>query len=207
MGTVGRGFWTHHRLSPPFHRHSGCSSPFQQANCRTTGVKTGSINASQKDGIPTAGIRSMFALWAVDVASHLRNPLGCSKDSIVGLSWSSETGADDMHEKQAKILEPILGGEAWQKPSECWVVTVNRGDDAIVQFTDAAMAEYADDAALDADSPTKTIELSTDVDQQGNMVYRDPETESGCRWQQEAEHDASGLKSRTGDSYSVRRLE
>lgn len=121
-----------------------------------------------------------------------------------------------MNEKQAKILESTLGGEAWQKPGEGWVVTVNRGDGAIVQFTDAAIAEYADDAALDADSPTKTIKLSTDaddegwwviVDQHGNVMYRDPETESGWRWQQEAEHEASGLKSRTGDSYSVRRIE
>lgn len=121
-----------------------------------------------------------------------------------------------MNEKQAKILETILGGEAWQKPGEGWVVTVNRGDGAVIQVTDAGVAEYADDAALDAGKPVKTIELSTDyddegwwviVDQQGNVMYRDPDTESGWRWQQEAAHEAAGLKSRTGDSYSVRRLE
>lgn len=121
-----------------------------------------------------------------------------------------------MNEKQAKVLEAVLGGEAWQKPDEGWVVTVNRSDGAIIQFTDAGVTEYPDDAALDADKPTTKIELCTDyddagrwviVDHQGNVMYRDPDTQSGWRWQQEAEHEAAGLKSRTGDSYSVRRLE
>ena len=121
-----------------------------------------------------------------------------------------------MNEAQANALESILGGEAWQKPGLGWVVTVSRSDGAIIQFTDAGVTEYADDAALDADKPTKAIKLSTDfeeegwwviVDDHGNVMYRDPDTKSGWRWQQEAEHEAAGLKSRTGDSYLVRRLD
>jgi hypothetical protein len=86
----------------------------------------------------------------------------------------------------------------------------------LYSITDAGVTEYADDDALDSNSPVKTIELSTDrddegwwvvVDQQGNVMYRDPDTESGWRWQQEAENEASGLSSRTGESYSVRRLQ
>jgi hypothetical protein len=124
--------------------------------------------------------------------------------------------AKPMNEAQANALESILGGEAWHKPGLGWVVTVNRSDGAIIQFTDAGVTEYPDDAALDADKPTKAIELCTDsddegwwviVDYRGNVIYRDPDTASGWRWQQDAEHEAAGLKSRTGDSYSVRRLE
>jgi hypothetical protein len=120
-----------------------------------------------------------------------------------------------MNEKQAKILEVVLGGEAWQMPGEGWVVTVNRSDGAIIKFTDAVVSEYSNNAALEADTPTNTIELSTDsddegwwvlVDHQGEVMYRDPETASGWRSQQEAEHEAAGLKSRTGDLYSVRKL-
>lgn len=125
-------------------------------------------------------------------------------------------GAPAMNERQAKALEAVLGGEAWQKPGDGWVVTVNRSDGAVIQFTDAAVTEFADDAALDADKPMKAIKLSTDyddegrwviVDRQGKVMYRDPDTMSGWRWKQEAEYEAAGLKSRTGDSYSVRRLD
>jgi hypothetical protein len=77
------------------------------------------------------------------------------------------------------------------------------------------VSEYPDDDALNVDQPTNTIEFSTDsddegwwviVDHQGNIMYREAETESGWRWQQDAAHEAAGLRSRTGESYSVRRL-
>lgn len=121
-----------------------------------------------------------------------------------------------MNESQARQLESILGGEAWQKPNEGWVVTVSRGDGGIVMVTESGITEYASDEALDSDQPTAVIPLSTDsddegwwvvVDEQGNAMYRDAATQSGWRWKEEAEQEARGLQSRTGDRFAVRRLE
>ncbi len=115
-----------------------------------------------------------------------------------------------MNELQAEALATIVGGEAWQSGGRIWLVTLNREDGKLIVFSGDAVCEYADDAAFDAGRAAKTITLTNDdqwwviSDKDGNIIYRDPRLEVGWRTQDEAEHQARGLASRTGERYLVR---
>jgi hypothetical protein len=115
-----------------------------------------------------------------------------------------------MNETQAEALANIVGGEAWQSGGGIWVVTVNRDDGSLVVFSGDAVCEYADDEAIDEGRASKSILLTDDdqwwviSDKDGNVIYRDARLEVGWRTQDEAEHEARGLASRTGERYLVR---
>lgn len=121
-----------------------------------------------------------------------------------------------MNERQATVMAAIVGGEAWQRSGDGWVVTVERRDGSIVQLTDSDVRVFADDAALQAGSPVQTIALVDDEDDDGSwvvadsageLIYLDVNTESGWRCREDAEHEAAGLSSRTGERFTVRRLD
>lgn len=115
-----------------------------------------------------------------------------------------------MNEKQAKALAAIVGGEEWQSGGGIWVVSVNREEGKLVVFSGDAVCEYESDEAFDEGRAANTILLTTDdqwwviTDQDGDVIYRDPELQVGWRTEWEAEHEAMALKSRTGERYLVR---
>jgi hypothetical protein len=115
-----------------------------------------------------------------------------------------------MEQKQAELLARVVGGDAWQSGGGVWVVTINREDGRVVVFSGEAVCEYEDDEAFDQGRALNTILLTTDerswviCDGEGNVFYRDDELEVGWRSEEEAEHEARGLASRTGERYLVR---
>jgi hypothetical protein len=115
-----------------------------------------------------------------------------------------------MNQKQAELLAKAVGGDAWQSGGGVWVVTLNREDGHLVVFSGEAVCEYENDEAFDAGRPLRTILLTTDerswviCDDEGNVIYRDPELSLGWRTEEEAEHEARGIASRTGERFVVR---
>lgn len=116
-----------------------------------------------------------------------------------------------MTEKQAETLAAIVGGEAWQSGGGVWLVTVNRDDGRLVVFSGDSVCEYESDDAFDEGRASNTILLGEDrdfwviADTEGNVLYKDAELEIGWPDEYEAEHEARGLQSRTGEQYVVRR--
>ena len=45
------------------------------------------------------------------------------------------------------------------------------------------------------------------MDTSGNVIHRNPELKTGWRFREEAEHEASGPQSRTGERFFVKNLE
>lgn len=115
-----------------------------------------------------------------------------------------------MNEKQAEMLAVIVGGEAWQSGGGIWVVTVHREDGSVIVFSGDAVCEYEDEEAFDAGRALATIYTTTEdqwwviSDKDGNIFYRDPHLQVGWRTQEDAEQEASALRSRTGERYLVR---
>ncbi len=115
-----------------------------------------------------------------------------------------------MDEKKAEALAAIVGGEAWQSGGDTWLVTVNRADGSLVVFSGDAVCEYENDTAFDRAEARNTILLGEDdprwviSDKEGNVFYQHDSLELGWRYRQEAEHEARGLTSRTGERYLVR---
>ncbi len=115
-----------------------------------------------------------------------------------------------MDQKAAERLASIFGGEAWERKGD-WVVTTYQEDGAIALISASGVALFEDEAALDADQPTSAVDLEIPdaserwvlVDRKGNVFYENSELELGWRNEEDAEHEADGLRSRTGDRYSV----
>lgn len=106
-----------------------------------------------------------------------------------------------MDEAQAKAL----GGEEWQSGGGIYVVALRRPDGFIVVFSDDAVAEYANEEAFDAGTPTTSILLRDDPteywviqDEEGMVMLADPDHGRGWPSEEEAEHEARGIQSRTG---------
>ncbi len=110
-----------------------------------------------------------------------------------------------MDEAQAKALAKAIGGEEWQSGGGIYVVALRRPDGSIVVFSDDAVAEYPDDDAFDAGTPTTSILLRDDPteywviqDEEGGVMLADPDHGRGWPSEEEAEHEARGIQSRTG---------
>ena len=120
-----------------------------------------------------------------------------------------------MNEQQATAIADALGGEAWQSGGGMWVVTINRSDGKLIGITDDAICMYADDTAFDRGEASDLIELNAGIgddsrwvvqDAEGDVFYRNPDMKVGWRSEEEAEHEARALQSRTGTRCFVREL-
>jgi hypothetical protein len=110
-----------------------------------------------------------------------------------------------MDERQAEALAKAVGGEAWQSGGGIYVVALRRPDGSIVVFSDDVVAEYPDDEAFDAGQPSASIMLRDDPteywviqDEEGGVMLADPDHGRGWASEEEAEHEARGIQSRTG---------
>jgi hypothetical protein len=119
-----------------------------------------------------------------------------------------------MDEKAAKALAKAIGGEEWQSGGGTYVVAIRRPDGALVVFSDDLVAEYADDEAFDAAKPTSSIMLRDDPteywvveDAKGTVMLADLDHGRGWADEYDAQHEASGLQSRTGIRTWARRQE
>lgn len=118
----------------------------------------------------------------------------------------------EMDEQQAENLAKAVGGEVWKSSGAGYVVGLRRPGGSIVVFSDDVVAEYADDSAFDAAKPSATIMLRDDPteywvvqDEQGGLMLADPDHGRGWPSEEEAEHEARGIQSRTGLKTWVRR--
>lgn len=110
-----------------------------------------------------------------------------------------------MDERQAEALAKVIGGETWQSGGGIYVVALRRPDGSIVVFSDDLVAEYPDDEAFDAAQPSASIMLRDDPteywviqDEEGGVMLADPDHGRGWPSEEEAEHEARGIQSRTG---------
>jgi hypothetical protein len=110
-----------------------------------------------------------------------------------------------MDEQRANELARAIGGEAWQTGGGIYVVALRRPDGSIVVFSDDLVAEYPDDEAYDAAEPSKSILLRDDPteywviqDEEGGVMLADPEHGRGWPTEEDAQHEAHGIQSRTG---------
>lgn len=109
-----------------------------------------------------------------------------------------------MNQLQAKSLAKAIGGEEWSVGGD-YVVGIHRPDGYIVVISDDAVAEYPDDEAYDAANPSASIMLRDDPteywviqDEEGAVMLADPDHGRGWASEEEAEHEARGIQSRTG---------
>lgn len=119
-----------------------------------------------------------------------------------------------MNELRAEALANIFGGEAWDSGGGIWLAAYWRGDGKYIVFSGDAVCEYESEEAFDNGKPSNTIILASGdeewwvvMDSAGNVIYRNPDLNSGWRFREEAEHEASGLQSRTGEQFFVKRLD
>jgi hypothetical protein len=64
-----------------------------------------------------------------------------------------------MDDEKAESLAKLLGGETWNSGGDIWLVILRRADGKIVAISDELVAEYADDEALGAEEPSRSILL------------------------------------------------
>lgn len=119
-----------------------------------------------------------------------------------------------MNEPQANALAEIFSGEAWNSGGGIWLVAYWRGDGKYIVFSGDAVCEYDSEEAFDLSVASKTLVLASGdeewwvvMDSEGQFVYRDFDLKTGWRFREEAEHEASGLESRTGEKYFVKELD
>ena len=62
-----------------------------------------------------------------------------------------------MDEEKAEALAKLLGGETWNSGGDIWLVILRRADGKIVAISDELVAEYADEEALGAGEPFRSI--------------------------------------------------
>ena len=117
-----------------------------------------------------------------------------------------------MEQQQARELARVLGGEAWTSDVGAYLVALRRPDGAIVVFSDDTVTEYADDDAFDAGTPAANILLRDDPteywvieDEEGTVMLADPVHGRGWASEEDAEHEARGIESRTGLTTWARR--
>ncbi|MBX3387700.1 MAG: hypothetical protein KF768_14115 [Phycisphaeraceae bacterium] len=115
-----------------------------------------------------------------------------------------------MNEQQAKALAEIFSGEAWNSGSGIWLAAYWRGDGRYIVFSGDAVCEYEGEEQFDRAIAAHTLVLATGdeewwvvTDAEGRVMYRNPELKTGWRSQEEAEHEARGLQSRTGERFTA----
>ncbi|MCC6284722.1 MAG: hypothetical protein IT439_05395 [Phycisphaerales bacterium] len=110
-----------------------------------------------------------------------------------------------MDEAKARVLAKLVGGEEWRIGEREFVVVLRRPDGSIVALSDDVVAEYPGDGAFDAGTPSTNILLRDDPteywviqDEEGGVMLADPDHGRGWPSEEEAEHEARGIQSRTG---------
>lgn len=110
-----------------------------------------------------------------------------------------------MDEAAAKELAAAIGGEVWQSGGDVHVVVLKRPDGSLVVFSEDLVAEYADDEAFEESSPATSILLREGPeeywvieDAKGEVWLEDPKHGRGWAIEQDAQHEARGIQSRTG---------
>ncbi len=119
-----------------------------------------------------------------------------------------------MNEQQANALAEIFSGEAWDSGGGLWLAAYWRGDGKYIVFSGDSICEYASEDDFDNSNAAQTIVLASGeeewwvvIDTEGNTIYRNPDLKTGWRFREEAEHEAAGLQSRTGDRFFAKELE
>jgi hypothetical protein len=119
-----------------------------------------------------------------------------------------------MNELQAKALASFFGGEAWDSGGGIWLAAYWRGDGKYIVFSGDAVCEYDSEEDFDNGKASNTLILASGdeewwvvMDSKGDVIYRDPNLRSGWRFREEAEHEASGFQSRTGERFFVKELD
>ena len=119
-----------------------------------------------------------------------------------------------MNEQQANALAEIFSGEAWNSGGGIWLAAYWRGDGQYIVFSGDAVCEYDSEEDFDAAKASKMLLLASGeeefwvvVDSKGSVMYRDADLKTGWRFQEEAEHEAKGLTSRTGERFFAERLD
>jgi hypothetical protein len=119
-----------------------------------------------------------------------------------------------VNEQQANALAEIFGGEAWNSGGGIWLAAYWRGDGKYIVFSGDAVSEYESEDAFDQAKASNTLVLASGdeewwvlMDSNGNVIYRDLNFKTGWRSREEAEHEALGLQSRTGERFFVRELD
>ena len=118
-----------------------------------------------------------------------------------------------MNEQQAKALAEVFSGEAWDSGGGIWLAAYWRGDGKYMVFSGDALCEYDSEEDFDKARAAKTIVLASGdeewwvvADTEGNTFYRNPDLKTGWRFREDAEHEAMGLQSRTGERYLVKAM-
>jgi len=118
-----------------------------------------------------------------------------------------------MNEEQPNAFEEIFSGEAWNSGGGTWLVAYWRGDGKYIVFSGDAVCEYDSEEDFDDAKASNTLLLASGeeewwvvMDAKGNVIHRNHELKTGWRFREEAEHEASGLQSRTGERYLVKEL-
>jgi hypothetical protein len=116
-----------------------------------------------------------------------------------------------MDEQAAKKLAKALGGEAWQSGGGIWLVILYRPDGGLVVFSEDLVAEYPDEDAFDASTPTASIYLRGDPteywiveDADGGIWMDDPNHGRGWSTEEYAQEEATAIQSRIGTRCFVR---
>lgn len=110
-----------------------------------------------------------------------------------------------MNHVMADALAAAVGGEAWDVDGGAFVVAIRRPDGSLVVFAADEVREYEDDDAFDSGRASATIRLRDDPseywviqDEEGGVMLADPDHGRGWSSEEEAQHEARGIQSRTG---------
>lgn len=64
-----------------------------------------------------------------------------------------------MTEEQARQIAKLMDADSWNTGGEIYLVIFRRTDGKIVALSDEVVCEYADEEALEAGKPTRSITL------------------------------------------------
>lgn len=119
-----------------------------------------------------------------------------------------------MNEQQANALADIFSGEAWDSGGGIWLAAYWRGDGKYMVFSGDAVCEYDSEEDFDNSSASNMLLLASGdeewwvvSDSKGQVLYRNPDFKTGWRSREDAEHEASGFQSRTGERFFVKELD
>jgi hypothetical protein len=118
-----------------------------------------------------------------------------------------------MTEEQARSIADVFSGEAWMGEGQQWLAAYWRGDGKYIVFSADSVSEYASEEDFDAAKAVNSLLLASGdeewwivMDADGGAIYRHPELKAGWRFREEAEQEARGLQSRTGERFFVKEL-
>ena len=119
-----------------------------------------------------------------------------------------------MNEEQANALAEIFSGEAWNSGGGIWLAAYWRGDGKYIVFSGDVVCEYDSEEAFDKCTASNSLILASGdeewwvlMDTKGNTIYRNPDLKTGWRFREDADREAAGLQSRTGERFFSKELE